>query len=162
MKNNLYFLIVLCVLSIGCTKPPDFSPIPEITFNRLENNNIRQDVDSVYLIVDFTDGDGDIGFEDNTKDIFLIDTRPGQGEVPIERAMPTVPNLGAENGITGEIRLPLTTCCIPPPGFPGCQPVSDQYPDFQRDTVVYMMYIQDRAGNRSNTVTLEPIYLRCD
>lgn len=148
----------------SCTKKPDLSPIPSISFGKMENNEgIYQAVDTTYVVVNFQDGDGDIGFAGNeTKDLFIIDTRESQGDT-ILRNIPLVPELGAESGITGEIRFPIVTCCVPPSiEIPICNPIPDEYPEYQRDTVVFKVFIRDRAGNFSNVIDLDPIYLKCD
>ena len=168
MKNIGFGLLCLGLFLFGCTKPSDLSPIPEISFGSMEGaDGARQAQDTIYVVINFKDGDGDLGLELNEKDLFLIDTRPGQGDT-IPKAMPEVPPLGAENGITGEIRFPLVPCCIPPVNeegiqiFPICTPIPDEYPDFQRDTLIYEVFIRDRAGNLSNTIQLDPIFLLCD
>lgn len=162
IKHTFFHLLLVSTILCACTKSPDFPPEPTIEFKQIINNTIQQAQDSAFVTINFTDGDGDIGFFDNIQDIFLIDTRPSQNGAITALFMPLVPELGSENGISGEIRFPIITCCVPPPGFAGCQPVTDAFPEYQRDTVIYEMYIEDRAGNRSNTITLEPIFLLCD
>lgn len=164
IKHTFFYLFLVSVVLYACTKPPGFPPEPFIEFGGIVNNTIQQNQDSAFVTINFTDGDGDIGFASNDdKDLFLKDTRPSQSEAPlIKLVIPMVTELGSESGISGEIRFPIVTCCTPPPGFDGCQAVTDDYPEFQRDTVIYEMYIIDRAGNQSNTITLEPIYLLCD
>lgn len=161
--KNILLLNFLAILAFGaCNRAPDFPDEPVISFGFIQNDTIRQAVDSAFVTINFTDGDGDIGFFENEEDIFLIDTREGQNGAVTKLFMPMAPELGAENGIQGEIRFPITTCCVPPPGLAGCQPVGDEFPDFQQDVVIYEMYIRDRAGNESNRITLDPIYLLCD
>ena len=165
IKHTFFYLLIISSVLCACTKPPDFPEEPTIELISIENNPIRQNfVDSAFVTVKFTDGDGNIGSEDNAiRDIFLKDTRLSQLNNPlITFTMPEVPALGSENGISGEIRFPIGTCCEPIEGINSCFPVPDNMPEFQRDTVVYEMYIEDRAGNRSNTITLDPIFLLCN
>ncbi len=162
MLRIIGLFIITALAVTACTKEPDFPPEPEISFERIDSNVIRQAVDSAFVVINFMDGDGDIGSSENDRNIFLIDTRSSQGNDTIRRSMPQVPNFGNDSGISGEIRLPVSTCCTPPPGAAGCLPVSDAFPEFQRDTVIYQVFITDRAGNQSNTITLEPIFLLCD
>ena len=161
MLRVLGFTLLAILAATACTKEPDFPDTPEISFERIDSNMIRQRVDSAFIIINFTDGDGDIGSSENERNIFLIDTRASQDDT-IGRAMPPVPSFVENSGISGEIRLPISTCCEPPPGEEGCLPVTDMFPDFQRDTVIYKVYIVDRAGNQSNTITVDPIFLLCD
>jgi hypothetical protein len=163
IKHTYFYLFIVSTILCACTKPPDFPPEPTIKFGSIVNNIIQQAQDTAYVTIKFTDGDGDIGFFDNIQDIFLTDTRPSQNGAVTALVMPMVPELGSENGISGEIRFPIIEpCCTPPPGIAGCLPVSDDFPEFQRDTLIYEMYIEDRAGNKSNTIILEPIFLLCD
>ena len=112
--------------------------------------------DSTLLVMSFTDGDGDIGNEDSVS-IFLIDNRDNF-ELPGFK-IPFIGEQGVGKGISGEISIVLpTTCCTFPNGVPPCQP-SEEFP---LDTLTYDLFIIDRAGNESNRITTEPIFLRCE
>jgi len=114
--------------------------------------------DSVTLTLNFTDGDGDIGeLDGNIKpNIFVIDNRIDTIADPF--VIPTIPEQGVKNGIQGQIKLRLfNTCCLIP-GISAC----DSSPDFPLDTVTYDVYLLDRAGNQSNTVTTSMITLLCN
>ena len=112
--------------------------------------------DSTLLVISFMDGDGDIGNEDSVS-IFLIDNRDNF-ELPGFK-IPFIGEQGVGKGISGEISIVLpTTCCTFPNGVAPCQP-SEEFP---RDTLTYDLFIIDRAGNASNRITTEPIFLRCE
>jgi hypothetical protein len=112
--------------------------------------------DSVWLTIAFTDGDGDLGNNGNDRDsvnVFVIDKRKNQQSETFR--IPYVPDEGAGNGISGDIKLLLfTTCCdvIPP-----CEPSITK----PIDTLVYQISIKDRAGHKSNVVETPNIYLQC-
>jgi hypothetical protein len=156
-----YFLIVSTIFAFTtCIKPPNYPLEPQIEFIGLSKNAMRQGQlgteDSLFLYFSFTDGDGDLGGIGKDKDslnIFFTDKRNNQ---PTERyRIPFVPEQGAGNGISGEIRVLLfTTCCnvLPP-----CEPSTKK----PIDTLVYELYIKDRAGNKSNTIQTAPIFLQC-
>lgn len=153
--QKLAFSFVL--LGFGaCVTPPDFPIEPTIKFERFSKNQMRQNefaTDSTYLVLSFTDGDGDLGDAQNKASIFLKDLRNNQNA---ERfAIPQVPEQGIGNGIKGEMRILLfTTCCetIPP---------CDNTDPNRVDTLRYEMYIEDRAGHKSNVIKTDPIYLLC-
>jgi len=160
MRVLLQTLIALAViLIIACQNPPDYPLQPVIEYKSIAKNTLLQGTfmqDSTLLVLSFTDGDGDLGNEDSVS-IFLIDNRDNF-ELPGFK-IPYIGEQGVGKGISGEISIVLpTTCCTYPNGVPPCQP-SDIYP---RDTLTYDLYIIDRAGNESNRITTEPIYLRCD
>src|ERR1700722_19148929 len=62
LKIPFVFLIILIVAGkCSCAKKETFSIIPAITFKSLTSNNL----DSAIMEVNFTDGDGDIGYLGN-------------------------------------------------------------------------------------------------
>jgi len=114
--------------------------------------------DSVTLVLNFTDGDGDIGGIDGDlkQNLFVFDNRLDTLADPF--VLPAIPAQGVRNGVQGEIRIRLyNTCCLIP-GIPAC----DSSPDFPIDTVTYDVYMIDRAGNESNTVTTTMVTLLCN
>ena len=162
MRYLLPALFAAVLLVIGCTKPPEYPPEPAIEFLRVDRDTFRQGTglqDSVWVTIGFTDGDGDIGFDDGGPvNLFLTDLRKNVAADNFR--IPQVPVLGANNGLEGEIQFKLfQTCCIFPGGIPlPCQP-SDEFPF---DTVQYEIYMVDRAGNESNRVVTSPILIRCE
>lgn len=161
-----YYLFLFSVLSIAaCTNAPDFPLEPQIEFVGMSKSSMVQNslnTDSIFISISFTDGDGDLGgvspmsFNQN---LFVIDNRTGENYDQFR--IPEIPPEGATNGISGEIILRLfTTCCL----FPEealAQPC-DAPLDFPTNELTLDIYIMDRAGNRSNTVTTDPIVLLCD
>jgi hypothetical protein len=155
IKNVLY-LLTLLVAFATCISPPDYPIEPQITFFYMTKNIMRQGYgseDSVYITLSFTDGDGDLGSKDSLN-VFITDKRSNK---PIEQTyrIPFVPEAGAKNGISGEIRfLMYTTCCL---SLEPCR----LPPPRATDTLVYEIYIKDRAGHKSNMVLTNPIQLQC-
>ena len=162
MKYAIYLLVALG-FCFACTNPPDYPDEPEIEFLRLSKPNLDiPNRDSLLLTIGFTDGDGDLGYEDKTPNIFFIDKRTDSDTVFLTYATPMVSLQGAGNGISGEISVVLNgiinVCCIYPDGSNPCQ----ANPLFPTDTVVYEIYIKDRAGNESNRILADPIVLLCN
>ena len=158
-KNCLLVFSLICVaLLLGCVQPPSYPVEPAITYMSLSKDTMLRGslVDSTFVTFSFTDGDGDIGSKDSL-DLFLTDNRDG---TVLRNRIPFVPELGASNGIKGEIRVRiLSTCCIfPDPFLNGCVDESASYP---YDTVNYSIYLLDRKGNKSNVIEVEPVYVRC-
>ena len=160
MQIKILLFSTLVVGFAACISPPDYPIQPEIKFLGLSKNVMRQGLlgieDSLFLSFSFTDGDGDLGSLGQGKDsvnIFLTDKRTNQ---PSERfRIPYVPEQGAGNGISGDIRLLLfTTCCnvLPPCEASTTKPI---------DTLIYEISIKDRAGHESNKILTAPIYLQC-
>jgi hypothetical protein len=171
MKSFIPFLTVAALLLIAaCAQPPEYPIEPQLEFISMTKNSMRQGngtEDTTLITLGFTDGDGDIGnFKEGESnlvaDLFLRDLRFPEA-IAEQFTIPFVPELGTNNGISGEITFRLlTTCCIFPDWVTDasapCQP-SLQYP---ADTLVYEIYIMDRAGHESNSVFTDPIILRCE
>ena len=156
------FFCVLCTL-LSCIKPPDYSNIPVLEFRSLSKNTMNQGVfeeDSIELVLYFTDGDGDFGFEaqSNAKNVFIKDNRTN--ETFREYKAPFVPTQGSTNGISGTIAIRIySTCCIFPEAS-GIFPCT-QTEDFPFNDLTLDIYIKDRAENQSNSVTTSVIKLNC-
>lgn len=101
-------LILFCFLAFGvssCFTPPEFANQPEISFNRIEFKVTPDpsEADSLIIYVDFRDGNGDMGLNDNLRDdpyheqtFFLEDA----GEVipigTVQQALNNVPGYPSE------------------------------------------------------------------
>ena len=168
MKQFPLFFLTGFLMVAGCIQPPDYPIEPEIEYISLSKTILisgKDNEDETCSPFPLQTVDGDIGnFQENgtsVLDMFLIDSRTGDFDEKF--SIPFVPELGAANGISGEIYARIfTTCCIYPDyvtdATTGCDP-SQQYPV---DTIVYEIYIMDRAGNESNHIFTEPIYILCD
>ncbi len=160
--RRLIILLFFGILLHSCINAPDYPDEPVIEYLGLSKNTIQQGslpVDSLFLRLAFTDGDGDLGHnpQDTNKNVFIKDLRTGNFQDKFKT--PFIPEEGIGNGITGEIELLLyTTCCLfPDPSIPPCSAPQS----FPLDTIVYEIYIKDRSGNLSNKIKTEPIIIRC-
>ncbi len=156
--------------SNGCTNPPDFPIEPEIEFLMLNKDSVIQgsqgNDDLLQVTISFTDGDGDLGDQENDSlNYYYQDTR-FRDFLDIDKALsariPFIPEQGTGNGISGEITLNLSSgnkeiCCVHPQTNQACLP----FDDFPIDTATYLIQIRDRAGNWSNVVETGPIYILC-
>lgn len=132
-------LLSLTLLSCEDTVLP--SSIPEIALIEVGPETVVQYNDSIYMRISFYDGNGDLG-ENLTSDnnLFVIDNRLGLAhEFRISAIVPG----GAEVPIQGELEW-----TIPSVYLTGTDP---------SETVTYDIYVIDRAGNQSNTLTTSPI-----
>lgn len=163
LRYLLFALGLSGVLALfqACASPPNYPIEPYIEYLGISKDTMNRGAmqqDTAFITFSFTDGDGDIGNKD-TIDLFVTDTRTGVTESQFR--VPEVPELGASNGIKGEITFRLfTTCCIFPPEL-GLDPCYGESPAFRYDTVIYEFYLRDRAGHESNRVQTDPVYIRC-
>ena len=163
MKIVQNFVLAIIAISFiwSCTKPPDYPDEPTLTFKSLSRNTLVQGTidDTLLLVMEFTDGDGDIISEDTIKSIFFTDKRDGSQFKTF--ALPQIPEPGRNNGISGEITMivfeKLGFCCIFSNGLPACQP-SEEFPV---DTLIYQIQMEDQKGNLSNVIETDPIFILC-
>jgi len=152
-------LLISLLILLSCTKPPDYPDTPEIEFKSVNKSSFLQATnDSLLISFTFTDGDGDIGLESNDRNIFFKDLRTNTSELGF--SVPEIPDQGVGNGISGEITcyLPMyLICCLQPEFNLACDQVL-----IERDTLVYEIFLEDQAGNVSNTIRTDPIILICD
>lgn len=168
MKARYLFLFFVIASISACVKAPDYPIVPAIEFKSVSSDFLKSgSIDTI--IVTFTDGDGDIGVnpsDDDTCDqcgfktgdsctlfmrgfnVFMVDSR----DTCINSyASGNVGSSGRYDAISGEIVVirPVDTkkCLIVP---------SDTC---ELDTVVYKIFIRDRAGHLSNAVLTTPIVI---
>lgn len=161
MQRLITYITISCCLSFtGCVIAPDFSDVPEITFISFSKSQIKQgdlNNDSVFVTIEFTDGNGDIGAESNesTINMFVIDNR--NGEIYDNVKLPKIPQDGAGNGVKGTIIFKMFNgCCLYEDGTPNCTAIPDATND-----VTFDIYIKDNAENQSNTITTPPLTFLC-
>jgi hypothetical protein len=175
MKTIFYILLLFCV-AVSCVKPPEYPLEPVITYNTeagdgfnkttISQGGLNSISDTLVLTFSFTDGNGDIGFEADTFDIFIWDSRDNFEE---KRRLPVIPDQGTGNGIEGTITLrfpnqPFNICCTYEDGSSwecGPHPDADN-PLFATDTFSYTLQIRDRSGSFSNKVQTEVVTILCD
>ncbi len=161
-KSTINICLTLALAGMAlfqfCVKPPDYPDEPVIEFKGLSKSTMIQSalgVDSVTITFSYTDGDGDLGFEDNTASLYIQDGRDSFEKPPYR--IPFVGTQGAGNGVSGDISIVVPTpCCIF--NNVACN-TSSFVPQF--DTLFYLIKIQDRAGHTSNTIETDMITLRC-
>lgn len=156
--------VFIILYAYSCINAPDYSDTPSLEFVSLSNLFMSQsplNSDTTIVTLKFTDGDGDIGFNIDSpgENIFVIDDRTG--EFYDRFRIPAIPEQGANNGVSGTINMVLlNTCCVFPPqdSIPSCESPA-QYPD---NDLTFTIYMEDRAGNRSNEVKTPVITLQCN
>lgn len=158
--NRILLALIGISLMGSCLTPPDYPVEPIIKYVGMTRNSMKQSaypIDSTSVTISYTDGDGDLG-DDNLVNVTFIDKRNNiEGET---FKIPFIPQQGAGKGISGDITFKVhTTCCDYPDWSDDvdCQPSTN----FPVDTLVYEIYIKDRAGHESNHIQTAPIYLLC-
>lgn len=139
MNKNILFL--MAVLNIwGCSKDEDLDLSPEIKFEAISPDVVTENEDQLSLEIWYRDNDGDLG-ENNpdVKNLFVIDQR--NNVTFAYRVQQLAPNTSDEIRIQGTFNIQL-----------GSQIIVDG-----KDEVSFKVYVIDRAGNQSNTITTPSI-----
>jgi hypothetical protein len=139
MKNVIYLCAI--VLLFSCEKEQVIIDTPIIEFKSISPATVQEYSDDIIIIISYSDGDGDLG--ENNPDIhnlFLEDNR--NGIVYQFR----IPHLAPDNNsiaIEGDFNITINGSGI-----------TDESSSQQ---VNYSIYVKDRVGNKSNTITTSNI-----
>lgn len=134
-------LIFLSLLLFSCKEPEEVGPVPEIEFVNVTPQNVHEYTDSLVFTISYRDGDGDLG--ENTpgaENFFLADSR---NNVIYKFRIPQLAPDGASIIIEGNLNVTLANTAI--------------INGSASETFTYSIYVKDRAGNQSNTVTSLPV-----
>lgn len=134
MKYLIYLLIPMV---LACTREVELSEIPSIELEAAGPSTVVALQDSLYFELSYSDGDGDLGENSpDVKNLFLRDERIDliyrfriRSLVPDEASVP----------IRGTLYFSLPNTIIT--NGAGSEDVQ------------YSIWVEDRAGNKSNTVT---------
>ena len=139
--RNCSIVFLWSVIIVSCKKDNSISTTPEIAFVSVSPSVVKEYKDSIVFTISYRDGDGDLG-ENNAdaKNLFLTDNRNGiTYQFRISQLAPT----GSSVAIKGNLNVVLNNTGI-------TNATSSQ-------TVSYNIYVKDRAGNQSNTITTSAI-----
>jgi hypothetical protein len=186
MKNAFFFLLIASLIFSGCKKVTSDPKAPEIEFggfNYLEKDANGKD-SKVELIIKVKDVNGDIGtLEDERKkppcgykyaDLFMFYERYENGVYVPDYLHPLKPDtlfdsncniVAIRDSFQNEITYALTY--IQPEGNNKSIEAEISYLMELRTTLLYLIkpqgrfriYIQDRAGNKSNEIITDPLII---
>ena len=159
MKNLAYLFIGALFLFFSCKKDKKgFPPEPQIYYESTNPNTIKVfDTNSRTLIrFHFEDGDGDLGVdpEDTLATIFVRDSRDTTDAelATFSFPFPYIPNsIRKGKAITGNVTMNFD--------FKFYQIWDSLHFALRKDTMVWSIYVQDAAGNKSNTIHSDTIYI---
>ncbi len=168
MRYWSYILFtVISVFAIhSCNRPPEYSNIPYISFNRFQDFPSN---DSLRVFIDFKDGDGNLGTNnkdsggvwENCPKNYLIDwwvKKDGEfkkitsfstddPDFNFNGNFPVLNPEGKKMPLEGTIRITLPMMIVP----------TATPPLLGNDTLKFSIYIKDRECNSSNIIETPPI-----
>ena len=122
---------------VSCKKSEPISVVPQIEFVSVTPQNVHQFTDSLVFKISYKDGDGDLGENNsNAENFFLTDSR---NNVTYKFRIPQLAPDNANIIIQGNLNITLDNTSI--------------IGSSSSETFTYSIYVKDRAGNQSNTVT---------
>jgi len=137
------YIAIICVSGIlwsSCKKdePVEYSTTPQLTFVSISPTTVTEFEDSITIVISYVDGDGDLG-ENNAgvNNLFVIDQRDTSITYPF-RVQQLAPDNSAIT-IRGKLNVVLKNTGITNGSI--------------QQTVTYQVYMYDRAGHQSNTIT---------
>ena len=142
MRRLTYILIVLLLFS--CKKDDALSVVPTIEFQSISPLTAQEYIDDIIITISYTDEDGDLG--ENSADIdnlFVEDSRNG---IVYHYRIPQLAPNENEISIEGNFNIKINGTGI-----------TDESSSQQ---VNYDIYVKDRAGNSSNTITTSSITIQ--
>lgn len=141
------FILASVIVVSACNKEDDLpgepmSVIPEIELISTGPSTVVALKDSIEFLLHYQDGDGDLGYNSpDSLSIYITDNRIGLTEALF---VPLLAPEDASVSIQGELLVELHNTILIDP-------------DADTESVTFSIYLRDRTGNVSNTVTSAPI-----
>jgi len=135
MKNIIYLSAI--VLLFSCEKEQVISDTPIIEFKSISPATVQEYSDDIIITISYSDGDGDLG--ENNPDIHNLFVEDNRNGIVYQFR---IPHLAPDNNsiaIEGDFNITINGSGI-----------TDESSSQQ---VNYAIYVTDRAGNKSNTIT---------
>lgn len=153
MKYQFLIAGLIMAMMASCLNPPEYPPEPVIAFDSISKTFVKgfssspPVMDSIAFVISFTDGDGDLGASssDTVPNLFFKDSRTGFINT---FQFPSVTPEGNVKDISGTITYVFSPF--------------DCNPGKKLDTFFYTIFIDDRAGHRSNEVITPTIICDCN
>ncbi len=142
MRQFIVFIIITSLFS-ACKKDEEqYSDVPVITFESISPGTIKQFRDSVIVTIGYVDGNGDLGENgSDVKNAFVTDSRNDLTYgFRVKQLAPT----DASIIIKGKLLI-----VIPQVALNNLTGISE--------TATFSIYLEDRAGNKSNVVSTSSI-----
>ena len=143
MNTYRYLYLIICglvILFAGCKKIDEvpYTNAPSIAFVSATPTSAKEYKDIITFVVSYKDHDGDLGENDpNVTNVFVTDKRNG---VKYEfRVKQLAPDKTTSIAIAGNLDIEL--------------PATDITDGSSSQSATFEIYLKDRAGNVSNTIT---------
>jgi len=142
MKYIIYLFAI--VLLFSCEKEQVISNTPEIEFQSISPTTVQEYSDNIIITISYSDGNGDLG--ENNPDIHNLFVEDNRNGIVYQFR---IPHLAPDNNsiaIEGDFNITINGSGI-----------TDESSSQQ---VNYTIYVTDRAGNKSNSISTSTITIQ--
>ena len=142
MKNIIYLFAI--VLLFSCEKEQVISDTPIIEFKNISPTTVQEYSDDISITISYSDGNGDLG--ENNPDIHNLFVEDNRNGIVYQFR---IPHLAPDNNsiaIEGNFNITINGSGITN--------------ESSSQQVNYSIYVTDRAGNKSNTITTSTITIQ--
>ena len=142
MKNIIYLFVI--VLLFSCEKEQVISDTPIIEFKSISPTTVQEYSDDIIITISYSDGNGDLG--ENNPDIHNLFVQDNRNGIVYQFR---IPHLAPDNNsiaIEGDFNITINGSGI-----------TDESSNQQ---VSYAIYVTDRAGNKSNSISTSSITIQ--
>ncbi len=142
MQFKFLYIIVFSLLLASCKKDESsISDVPAIEFVSATPASVVEFQDKLIFTISYTDGNGDLGENSSSvKNLFLTDSR---NNVMYKYRISQLAPDGSSIAIKGTLSVELNNTGITDGS--------------NSQTFTYSIYVVDRAGNQSNSVSTTPV-----
>ena len=141
MKQLTY--ICFAFFCIGCGNDEPVSEIPYIEFVSVNPKQVQAFEDNLIFTIFYQDGDGDLG--ENNPDLHNLFLKDNRNDIVYEYRIEQLAPDDANITIQGELNIELSGTGITDGS--------------QEQSTTFDIYVIDRAGNNSNTITSSNIII---
>ncbi len=149
--KNILGLLSISLLSfafVSCKETgaaPEKSNVPSIVFVSVTPNEVAEYSEKVVIRIKYRDYDGDLGENNpNVKNLFVTDKR---NNVTYQFRIPQLAPEGSTIPITGELPIEIDKVAL----------IEENNTE---ESLVFDVYLEDRAKNKSNVISTSPIKVK--
>jgi hypothetical protein len=138
------YLILISILLFSCKKDDAVSDVPQIEFLSISPTTAQEYADNIIISISYNDANGDLG--ENNPDIHNLFVEDNRNGIVYKFRIPELTPNGSDISIQGNFNITINGTGI-------TNELSSQKVD-------YSVYVKDRAGNKTNTITTSKITIQ--
>jgi len=142
MKNIIYLFAI--VLLFSCEKEQLISDTPIIEFKSISPTTVQEYSDDIIITISYSDGNGDLG--ENNPDIHNLFVEDNRNGIVYQFRIPQLSPDNNSIAIEGDFNITINGSGITN--------------ESSSQQVNYTIYVTDRAGNKSNSISTSSITIQ--